>query len=246
MTNRIRSLALLAAMSMIPAAASAQIHQVGSSSGGDSKQTINFTIGYFALRGLESRPQDDILFQDLQSSQPLLFSISDLNSVPVGGEYLLGVARHVEVGVGLTYAQRTAHTVYANLTNADGTEIMQDLKLKQVPVSFTGRYLFLPRGSPIEPYVGGGLVAIRYNYSEIGNFVDATDFSVFPARYVTDGTVAGPTVLAGVRGLVGKFVVGGEIKWQHAVADVPVADNFLGTKLDLGGWTGNFTFGLRF
>lgn len=246
MTNRIRSLGLLAAISMVPAAASAQIHQVGSSSSGGQKQTINFSVGYFALRGLDSRPQEDVLFGDLQSSQPLLFSIGDLNSVPVGGEYLLAVAPHVEVGVGLTYAQRTVHSVYANLTNADGTEIMQDLKLKQIPVSFTGRYLILPRGSAIQPYVGGGLVAIRYNYSEVGNFVDASDLTVFPARYVTDGTVAGPLILAGVRAPAGKFVVGGEIRWQHAIADVPVTDNFLGTKLDLSGWTGNFTFGVRF
>jgi hypothetical protein len=245
MTKRTSTLALFAALWMIPAAASAQIHQVSSSTSADRKQTINFSVGYFALRGLESRPQEDVLFQDLQSGQPLLFNISDLNSVPVGGEYLLAVTRQVEFGVGLGYSQRTAHTVYANLTHSDNTEIAQDLKLRQVPVSFTGRFLILPRGSAVEPYIGAGVVAIRYNYSEIGEFVD-NDLSIFPARYVTTGTVAGPTVLAGLRGGAGTLVVGGEVRWQRAIANVPEQEAFLGTKLDLGGWTGNFTVGLRF
>jgi len=245
MTKRTSTLALFAALWMIPAAASAQIHQVSSSTSVDRKQTINFSVGYFALRGLESRPNEDVLFQDLQSGQPLLFNISDLNSVPVGGEYLLAVTRQVEFGVGLSYSQHTAHTVYANLTHSDNTEIAQDLKLRQVPVSFTGRFLILPRGSAVEPYIGAGVVAIRYNYSEIGEFVD-NDLSIFPARYVTTGTVAGPTVLAGLRGGAGTLVVGGEVRWQRAIANVPVQEAFLGTKLDLGGWTGNFTVGLRF
>jgi len=244
MTKRTCTLALLALLTLVPAVASAQVHQVGSSS--SSKQTVNFTVGYFALRGLESRVTDDILLNDLQSAQPLLFEIKDLNSVPVGGEYLLRLTNYVEFGVGLAYSQRTAHTVYANLTHDSGVEIAQDLKLKQVPVSFTGRFLILPHGSPVEPYVGAGVVAIRYNYSEIGEFVDANDSTTFPGRYVTDGTVAGPTILGGVRGVAGHFVVGGEVRWQKAVADVPIELGFPGTKLDLGGWTGNFTFGFRF
>ena len=246
MTKRTCTVAMLAALWLTPAVASAQIRQVSSSSGSGSRQTVNFTVGYFALKGLDSRPEDDILFQDLQNGQPLLFQIKDLNSVPVGGEYLLAVTRNVEVGVGLAYSQRTAHTVYADLTHADNSEIAQDLKLRQVPVSFTGRFLLLPHGSSIEPYVGAGIVAIRYRYSEVGEFVDANDLSVFPARYVTDGTVAGPTVLAGVRGVANSLVVGGEVRWQKAEANVPLEQNFLGTKLDLGGWTANFTVGVRF
>ena len=245
MTKRTCTLALLAAV-WIPAEASAQIHQVSASSGSNARQTINFSVGYFALHGAGSRPNEDVLVQDLQPPQPLLFEVKDLNSVPFGGEYLLALTKNIEFGVGLTYSQRTAHTVYANLTHADNSEIMQDLKLKQVPVSFTGRYLFLPRGSVVEPYVGAGVVAIRYKYSEVGEFVDANDLAIFPASYVTNGTVAGPTVLGGLRGMVGHWAIGGEVRWQKAVADVPASQLFLGTKLDLGGWTGNFTFGFRF
>src|SRR5215467_598464 len=232
MTTRIKVLAVCTALWMIPAAASAQIHQVGSAtSSKEGRATFSFTVGFFGLRGYSGRPVDDILYQDLQPPQPLLFNVSDLNGVPLGGEFVYGFTPHIEAGVGITHYSRTAHSVYANLTHADNSEIMQDLKLKQTTESFTGRYLLLPRGSTIEPYVGAGLVAIKYNYSETGEFVDASDLTIFPAQYQTDGTVAGPLIIAGARGHVGgRFIAGGEFRWQRAIADVPASDAFLGTK----------------
>src|SRR5437764_14715216 len=104
MKMRTTILPLALTLWIIPAAASAQIHQVGSSSSREGKATVNFTVGFFGLRGYGSRPVEDILYQDLQPPQPLLFSISDLNSVPVGGEFLYGFTRHLEAGVGVTYA----------------------------------------------------------------------------------------------------------------------------------------------
>ena len=58
-----------------PAVAGAQIRQVSTKS--DNKQTVNFTMGYFALKGLDSRVDDDVLFNELQSAQPLLFEVKD-------------------------------------------------------------------------------------------------------------------------------------------------------------------------
>lgn len=226
-----------------PAAASAQIRQVSSSS--DGKRAVNFTIGYFALKGLDARVSDDVLLAELQSAQPLLFEVKDFNSAIFGAEYLLGVGSNFEAGVGLGYSQRTVPSVYARLTHADNTEIEQELKLRQVPVTFTGRVLLMPRGSSVEPYVGAGIVAIRYRYSEIGEFV-ADNRDIFPARYVANGTAVGPTVLAGLRAPVGNWAVGGEVRWQKAEAPKLLDQGFLTDKLDLGGWTANFTFGVRF
>jgi len=227
-----------------PAAASAQIRQV-SSSNDSAKQTVNFTVGWFALKGLDSRNEDDVLLAELLSAQPLLFEIKDLNSVPVGGEYLFGVGKRFEAGVGIAYSQRAVDTVYAHLTHADNTEIRQEIKLKQIPVTFTGRFLLLPRGSAVEPYVGAGIVAIRWRYSEIGEFV-ADNRDIFPARYIAEGTAVGPTILGGVRAPVGNWSIGGEVRWQQAVATKLLDEGFLTDRFDLGGWTTNFTFGVRF
>jgi hypothetical protein len=106
---------------LAPTLAQAQIHQV-SSSASDGNSTIQFNIGYFALKGLDSRVSDDVLVGDLISAQPLLFEIKDFNGVHAGGEYLLGFGR-IEAGVGLGYTQRTVPTVYANLTHSNGSVI---------------------------------------------------------------------------------------------------------------------------
>lgn len=238
-----RFLVVAALLVLAPTLASAQIRQVSSASDGNS--TVNFTVGYFALKGLDSRVADDVLLGELQNAQPLLFEVKDFNGAPIGGEYLFGIGSNFEAGVGLGYFQRTVPSVYANLTYPDGTEIEQQLKLRMIPVTFTGRFLLMPRGSSVEPYVGAGVVAIRWRYSETGDFVDL-DNTIFPARYIADGTAAGPTVLAGVRFPFTAVVVGGEVRWQKAEGDIPADAGFLGTKFDLGGWTTNFTIGVRF
>ena len=227
-----------------PAVAGAQIRQVGSASS-DSKQTINFTVGYFALKGLDSRVDEDVLLNELQSAQPLLFEVKDFNSAVVGVEYLFGVGSNFEAGIGAGFSQRTVPSVYANFTRPGGAEIEQELKLRQIPVTFTGRVLLLPRGSAVEPYVGAGIVAVRYRYTEVGDFV-ANNRDIFAARYIAEGTAVGPTVLAGLRAPVGNWAVGGEVRWQRAEAKGLLDQEFVGDKFDLGGWTANFTFGVRF
>lgn len=230
---------------LAPAAASAQIRQVGTSSASDAPSTVNFTIGYFALKGLESRVTDDVLLNDLQNQFPLLFEVKDFNSATFGAEYLFGIGSNFEAGVGVGFSQRTVPTIYEGFTRANGAEIEQELKLRQVPVTFSGRVLLLPRGSSVEPYVGAGLVAIRYRYSEVGDFVDSNR-DIFPARYVADGVATGPVILGGIRGVVENYTVGGEVRWQKAEGKGLFDQGFLGDKIDLGGWTANFTFGLRF
>ena len=241
MTNKILPLAF--AVMLAPSMANAQIRQVSSTAYGNN--TLNFTLGYFAPRALDSRVNGDVLLGDLQNGEPLLFQIKDFGNVRVGGEYLVGIGSNFEAGVGLSYYQRTVHSVYANLTHSNGDEIQQDLKLRQIPVTFTGRFLLLPRGSSVEPYVGAGITAIRWRYTETGEFVDV-DNSIFPARYIAEGTAAGPVVLAGIRFPFDAVVAGGEVRWRKVQGDIPADIGLLGTKMDLGGWTGNFTLGVRF
>jgi opacity protein-like surface antigen len=243
MVKRIAA-ALALILVLAPASARAQITQTGTSVS-EARSTVNFHIGYFFLKGIESRVEGDVLVNDLLNFHPLYFEIEDFNQVVFGGEYLFSLGRQFEAGVGLAYSQRTVHSVYADLTHPNDAEIRQDLKLKQVPITFTGRFLILPRGSVVEPYIGGGLVAIRYRYSEVGDFVDP-DLTVFPARYVKDGVAVGPTIFGGLRAPVSNWTVGFEGRWQKAEGtDLPL-DQFLGDKIDLGGWTANFTFGVRF
>ena len=52
---------------------------------------------------------------------------------------------------------------------------------------------------------------------------------------MADGTELGGVALAGIRFPIGDaWSLGGEVRWQKASADL--SDDFLGTKLDLGGF----------
>jgi len=55
-------------------------------------------------------------------------------------------------------------------------------------------------------------------------------------------------VVAGVRApLADVWAIGGEVRYQKAQGDTkPETSRLLDSKIDLGGWTANFTFQLRF
>jgi opacity protein-like surface antigen len=221
--------------------AQAQITRVDS-----GRQAIGFNLGYFAVRGADSRVDGDVLIEDLFDIEPLLFDVKDFNGATVGAEWLVALGDYLEGGVGVGFYQRTVPSIYANVENANGSEIEQDLKLRIIPVSATIRFLPIGRGG-IEPYVGAGVGIFNWKYSEVGEFVDTTDYSIFPQRYVASGTTAGPVVLGGIRFPVADvWTIGGEIRYQKAEGKGLLDNDFVGDKIDLGGWSTNLTFHLRF
>jgi outer membrane protein W len=232
---------IAAAAILAPAVAQAQIRRVNPS---ESKQAIGFTIGYFVPKPVDSRVAGDTLVTDLDS---LSFNIKDFNGATFGGEWLVGVGQFLEAGVGAGFYQRTVPSVYTGFTNTDGSEIAQDLKLRVIPMTATIRFLPIGRGA-IQPYVGAGVGAFNWRYSESGQFVDFTDFSIFRNTYVASGTAIGPVILAGVRAPLGDaFMIGGEVRYQKADGDTkPATSQLLGNRIDLGGWTTNLTMHFRF
>jgi opacity protein-like surface antigen len=230
-----------AAAILAPAVAHAQIRQVPSS---EYRQAIGFTVGGFFLQGFDSRDERDTILADRDS---LAFDLKDFNGLSVGGEWLVGLSDYLEAGVGAGFYQKTVPTVYTNFENDNGSEIEQDLKLRIVPLTATVRFLPIGRGG-VEPYLGVGIGAFNWRYSEIGQFVDFSDSTVFTGRFVAKGTAVGPVVLGGIRAPVGDALsVGGELRWQKATGDTGgIGEGFLGDKIDLGGWHALFTMHVRF
>ena len=240
--NRLTLVAMASLISvLLPAIANAQVVRVNR---GDARNAIGFNVGYFSLRGEDSRDADDVLLADLND---LAFQVKDFNNVTFGGEWLFAVGEYFEGGVGLGYYQETVPSVYRDFEDSDGTQIAQDLKLRIVPITGTVRFLPMGRRGPVEPYVGGGIGIFNWRYSEIGEFVDFSDGTIFRARFVADGNAVGPVVLAGLRVPVGDTIlVGGEVRWQRAEGDTSKEIGLLGTKIDLGGVTTSFTMHFRF
>lgn len=241
---------LLAAAVMSPAPASAQVYQV---SRGDARHAVNFNLGYVVLRGEDSRDENDVILAnvlDLASQDdPFDFlEISKFNGFTFGGEYTFAISDFLEVGAGLGFYQRGVDTLYRDFEDSDGTQIEQELKLRIIPITGTLRFLPLGREAPVEPYIGAGIGIYNWRYSEVGEFIDFNDNgTIFAARYKDNGTAVGPVILAGLRAPIGDaWTVGGEFRWQRATDDGLLDQGFLADKIDLGGWTTNFTFGIRF
>lgn len=218
-----------------------------------AQQRLNFYVGEFFPRGELSRVPDDVLVNNLDF---LVFDIKDFKAPTFGAEYLAGIGNFFEAGLGVGYQSKAVPSVYANFINSNGNEIEQELKLRVVPVTATIRYVPLGVNS-ITPYIGAGVGIFNWRYTESGEFL-ATDATIFrcpsPATatspgcdaFVGHGSVAGPVILGGVRIPLGNWGIGGEVRYQKAKADLPVDQEFAGSKIDLGGITGLFTVNVRF
>jgi hypothetical protein len=206
-----------------------------------AQQTLNFSLGGFAPRGFDARVSGDTL---VENRDFLVFDMGDFTGGSVSGEWLVPIGEYFEAGAGVGFYRRTVPTVYEDFVDDDGTEIEQDLRLRLVPVSFTVRVLPLGQSNGVQPYFGAGLGIFNCRYSEDGEFVDFRDDSIFRERYVADGNETGPIAFGGIRFAADTYSAGGEIRYHAAEADLP--EEFVGPKIDLGGWTYAFTVGIRF
>jgi opacity protein-like surface antigen len=214
-------------------------------------QAIVLNLGYFTVRGEDGRAAGDVLNADrcidtTFACEPLLFDVGDFNNATFGAEYLFGIGDYLEAGVGVNYYRRTVNSIYDLVTRPDGSEIEQDLRLRIVPITGTLRLIPTGRRAAIQPYIGAGIAALSWRYSETGEFVDPFDFTIFRASFSANGTEVAPVILGGVRGRVADtLLVGGEVRFQRAEGDLPV-DDFLGDTIDLGGTSYLFTVGWMF
>jgi hypothetical protein len=214
-----------------------------------AQQTLNFTLGYFTVRGEDARVEGDILNDHRAAESPLVYDIAEFNGPSVGAEWLIPLGQFLEAGAGVSFSRRTVPSVYEDFIDADGSEIEQDLRLRLVPIAFTFRVLPLGQQSTVQPYFGGGLGIFNWRYSESGEFVDfARRNAIFREQYVASGNETGPVVLGGVRFAGETMSAGGEVRYHTASADL--GSGFGSTspnpQIDLGGWTYQFNIGVRF
>lgn len=209
-----------------------------------AQQSLNISAGYFAIRGEGSRVDDDVL---VVNRDLFLFDFKDFNSPSLGVEWLLPIGEYLDAGVGVQFTSRSVDTIYDNFVRPDGSEIDQQLKLRNVPLSATIRVLPLGRHAAVQPYVGGGIAVHFWRYVETGDFIDFSQAGrpVFPAEYVDSGTAVGPVAVFGLKVPVGNATIGGEVRYQKAEGTLDQRD-FLGSKIDLGGFHYLGTVGFRF
>ena len=218
-----------------------------------AQQSLNLNIGGFSPKSEDGRTANDVLVNDLTVEPALAFNVSDFNTAVFGAEYLVGLGPIFEASLGIAYQSRSVPSVYDQFVNDDGSEIEQTLKLRDVPFSATIRFLPLGRNrGGVQPFIGGGVGIHAWRYSETGDFV-ADNGDIFRNSYEASGTATGPVILGGVRVPIGSWGVGGELRWQSAVGDLPSDSGFVTDqridnqpKIDLGGFTYQFSVNFRF
>jgi hypothetical protein len=219
-------------------------------------QSVQFGIGGVFPRGLDGRSDDDVLARNLigepmpgdpSVSDALAFQIGDFKSAQIFGEWNAALGRHVEFGAGLGFYRRTVPTVYFDVVDENDFDIEQSLRLRVIPLTALVR--FLPVGDPtrVQPYVGAGLAALNFRYSEFGDFVDPSTLEIFTDRFVGSGTAFGGLVLGGLRIPLGGDVygLGLEYRYQFGEGDLPDGE-FVAEKIDLSGGQFNVTLLARF
>jgi hypothetical protein len=206
-----------------------------------AQQTVTLQLGAFLPKGEDGRVEGDVL---VVNRQYLLFDFGDFNGFLVSGDWSIAVGEYVEAGAGFGYYQATVPAIYEDWVNEDGSEIVQDLRLRIMPLTALVRILPLGAKRAFQPYVGGGLGVYFWRYSESGEFL-ATDDTIFRDSFVQSGTSVGPVVVFGAKGRVSPTaLIGVEGRYQWGTADL--SEDFLGNKIDLGGFSILATIGFRF
>jgi hypothetical protein len=215
-----------------------------------AQQTLNFSFGYFTVRGEDARVEGDILNEHLGAEAPLVYELSEFNGPSIGAEWLVPLGQYLEAGAGVSFSRRTVPSVYEDFVDADGSEIEQDLRLRLVPVAFTIRVLPLGQQTGVQPYFGAGLGVINWRYSESGEFVDFSQRNaIFREQYVASGSETGPIMLGGLRFAGDSVSAGAEVRYHSATGDLGpggFGSTSAEPKIDLGGWSYLFTIGMRF
>ena len=244
-TVRAMSLALL--FGVIATPASAQI-----------VQSLGLGVGWFSPRGFDTRVDGDVMVANLTQpdvlpgvSGSLDFDISKFRGVPFFGEWNVALNKHVEVSAGFAYYSKKVDSRYLDLVNEakNFADIEQTLRLRTMPI--TGVVRFLPFGDAtgVQPYVGGGIAAVTFRYTETGEFVDPSTFEIFNDRYTAKGTAVGSVILGGVRLPLGGDVYALTVEGRYQMVTGKTggaAAGFLGDKIDLSGGQVNFGFLIRF
>ena len=232
-------------------------------SSASAQQSVSLQIGGFLPAGsqpnggsvINGRADGDVLVANVvpfPGGPGYLFNISDFHGFTFNGEWLFTVVPNIEAGLGIGYYAKTAPSIYGDVVNEDGTEIEQEFRLRIAPFSATVRWLPIGNRSAVVPYVGAGLGVFMWKYEESGQFVDRADPNcpqrcpIFSGTYTGNGATTGPVILGGVRVPVGNWGIGGELRYQHAAADLPADQGFAGPKVDLGGFNYLFTINVRF
>ncbi len=194
-------------------------------------QGFSVSLGYFSPRGEDSRVSGDVLnanrcIDTAFLCEPLLFDVGDFGGVTFGGEYLIGIGKYVEAGVGAGFYQRPCRPSTSSSRAPTTPRSSRTSSCASCPLTATLKFVPTGRDASFQPYIGAGIAALFWSYSETGEFVDPVTSEIFRDSFSADGTEVAPVIFGGLRAPVGaSMMLGGEVRYQWADAALPVEDS---------------------
>lgn len=174
-------------------------------------QADSFTIrlGLFSPRG-ESR----LWAENVETFD---YAVTDFNSLFAGVEFDVELNEYVDVAMGVDGYSRVVASRYRDFVRNDGTEVVQDVRLRVAPITVGARFLPIGKFHALLPYVSGGLGLYVYEYREEGEFIDFETTEIFGAVFYDRGVAPGLYAAAGLEvSLTPGCLVFGEVR-RHVV-----------------------------
>ena len=228
--------------------------------------SLTIGAGIFWPRGFDQRVEGDVLVANstqpevfpgtgvtssLEFGLPHLNGPSDFRAYPIYGEWNIAFNDRIEVSIGLGYQNKSVDSRYRDLVNtaAGDSDILQELRLRTIPISGTVKFLPFGTAGGFQPYVGAGISAVNFHYTETGDFVDPSTLEIFNDKFTASGFAFGTLIFGGLRMPLGGDVYALQVEGRYLFGngDTGGADaGFLGDKIDLSGGSLNFGFLIRF
>lgn len=170
----------------------------------------------------------------------------DFSAPGIAVDVGFAVAPRADAVFGFEYSGKSRVSEYRDFVDNNRLPITQESSLRQVNLTGSLKVALIPRGRTISqlawiprtvmPYAGGGAGFMWYQLEQQGDFVDFLDFSVFPARFKSDGWTPSAHLFAGTDVNVWKHLfVSVEGRYTWAASDLD--RDFTGFEpLDLSGF----------
>ena len=135
------------------------------------------------------------------------------------------------------FSRATIASEYRNSFDSEGLEIIQTTELTQGSFAGSLRFWLIPRGREVgrfawvptrlAPYLGAGGGAYRYHFTQVGDFVDFVDSSIFTERLESSGWTPSAHIFGGASiNLTPQLFA--TVEARYVWANTPLSDAFVG------------------
>jgi hypothetical protein len=155
----------------------------------------------------------------------------DFEGALLGVDVGLAVHPRIDVMFGFELSQGGGSSEYRDYVDTDDLPIIQDTRLRIVPITGNVRFYLTPRGrqisrfafvpATVRVYAGGGGGLVWYELVQTGDFVDIGDLSIFTSTLRSSGVSFGTQAFGGVEVALGtKWFLSFEGKYLWSKSDL--------------------------